>query len=99
MMLRDKDSVEESRSRTSSEVIRVGKKRFYLLKDTWTDAAYDPSKDLPVVTLVRGSDVYQEELGKHRNLARCAGRIPEDARAIIVHDKTVYRLIPQEGPK
>jgi hypothetical protein len=88
-------------SSTSSESARVSPERKvsgkkFLFKDgAWTDKDYDPDKDLPLVTIVRDSNVYKEVLGKRPGLKPyLAGFAPTD-RAIIVYKGTVYKLIPQ----
>lgn len=75
---------------------KVGAKKFLLKNDTWTDKDFDPDKDLPVVTVVRDSNVYSELLARQSGLKPYLGGFPPADRAIIVYRGTVYKLIPQQ---
>jgi len=70
-------------------------KKFLFKDDTWTDKDFDPEKDLPVVTIIRDSNVYKEVLGKRAGLKPYLTAFAETERAIIVYKGTVYKLIPQ----
>jgi hypothetical protein len=91
LALRDSSSAEAVRA---TEKVVSGKK-FSLKNDTWTDKEFDPNKDLPVVTVVRGSNVYNELLAKRAGLKKYFDGIPATERAVIVYKGTVYKLIPQ----
>ena len=75
---------------------KLGNKRFSLKDDTWTDKDFDPDKDLPIVTVVRDSNVYNELLNTRAGLKPYLGGFPPAERAIIVYKGTVYKLIPQQ---
>lgn len=79
-----------------ASVKRINKKDFFFRDNTWTDKDYDPNKDLPVVTIVRDSNVYRELLAKRASLRPYFEGFPENQRAIIVYKGTVYKLIPQK---
>jgi hypothetical protein len=74
---------------------KVGSKRFSLRDDVWTDKDYDPDKNLPVVNIVRDSNVYKELLDKQAGLKAYLDAFHEGERAIIVYKDKVYKLIPQ----
>jgi hypothetical protein len=75
---------------------RAGGKKFYLLGDVWTDKDYKPEKEMPVVTLVRDSDLYKEVLAKNNGLKIYFSRFVEKERVIIVYKDTVYKINPPE---
>ena len=75
---------------------RIGNKRFSLKDDTWTDKTFDPDKDLPVVTIIHSSNVYNELLARQAGLKQYLEPFAEAERAIIVYKGTVYKLIPQQ---
>ena len=90
------------RDNATSESVRPAERRFhnkwFLWKDgAWTDKKFDPDKGLPVVTIIRASNVYNEVLNKHAGLKRYLDVLPETERAIIVYEGTVYKLIPQQN--
>ncbi|HEX5732458.1 MAG TPA: zf-HC2 domain-containing protein [Blastocatellia bacterium] len=74
---------------------KVGNKKFWLSKDTWTDKDYNPNKEMPVVTIERNSDIYKELLTKRSGLKLYLMGFGEGERAIFVYKGTVYRLVPQ----
>jgi hypothetical protein len=76
---------------------KIGSKKFWLSKDTWTDKDYNPNKELPVVTVERDSDIYKEMLTKRSGLKLYLLGFGEGERAIFVYKGTVYRLIPQQS--
>src|SRR6266404_1621688 len=89
------------RESASAEAVRptekkLGNKKFSLKDDTWTDKDFDPDKDLPIVTVIRDSNVYNELLAKQVGLKPYLGGFPPAERAIIVYKGTVYKLIPQQ---
>jgi len=71
-------------------------KKFFLVDGTWTDKDYSPDKDLPIITLVRDSNVFKELLAKRSSLKPYVTFFGETERAIIVYKGTVYKLIPQQ---
>jgi putative zinc finger protein len=75
---------------------RIIKKDFFFRDNTWTDKDFDPNKDLPVVTIIRDSNVYKELLAKRANLRPYLEAFSPNERAIIVYKGTVYKLIPQK---
>ena len=88
------------RERESSEAARlpekkVGNKNFRLKDGTWTDKDFDPDKDLPVITLIRDSNVYKEVFNKHVKLRTYLTGFQQAERAIFVYKGTVYKIIPQ----
>jgi hypothetical protein len=89
------------RDSASAEAVRpterkLGNKKFSLKDDTWTDKEFDADKDLPIVTVIRDSNVYNELLAKQVGLKPYLGGFPPAERAIIVYKGTVYKLIPQQ---
>jgi hypothetical protein len=70
-------------------------KKFLFTEGAWTDKDFDPNKDLPVVTIIRDSNVYKEVLSKRPGLKPFLTGFPAAERAIIVYKGTVYKLIPQ----
>jgi len=74
-------------------------KKFYLKDGTWTDRDYNPDKDLPIITLIRDSNVYKEVLNRRASLKPFLDYFAESERAIIVYKGTVYKLIPQAADK
>lgn len=76
---------------------KVGGKKFWLSKDTWTDKDYNPNKEMPVVTIERDSDIYKELLTKRSGLKLYLMGFGEGERAIFVYKGTVYRLVPQNS--
>jgi hypothetical protein len=91
LALRDSSSSEAARLTEKT----INGKKFSLKNDTWTDEKFEPNKDLPIVTVVRGSNVYNELLTKKTGLKKYFDGIPPSERAIIVYKGTVYKLIPQ----
>lgn len=75
---------------------KVAKKTFTLLDGIWTDKDYRPDKDLPSVTLVRGSDVFTEQLSRHRELKIYLDAFAATDRVIVVYKDTVYKFVPPE---
>jgi hypothetical protein len=87
---------EAVRSRGTAER-KIGKKRFWLRDEIWTDNDYKPEKEMPMVTLVRDSDVFKEVIGKRAALKGYLTAFAENERAIVVYKGTIYKLIPQDG--
>lgn len=88
------------RDPNTTEAVRPEERRFsgkkFLFKDgAWTDKDFNPNKDLPVVTIIRDSNVYQEVLAKRPGLKPFLSGFHATERAIIVYKGTVYKLIPQ----
>ena len=78
---------------------KIAGKKFSFKEGAWTDKDFDPSKSLPVVTIIRDSNVYKEVLTKRAGLKPYLTEFAEADRAIIVYKGTVYKLIPQQGEK
>jgi hypothetical protein len=95
---RFRDSHNEA-ARSASGTVKVGGRRFWLRDDIWTDKDYNPDKEMPIVTIIRDSDVYRELLSKHSGMKPFLTGFAETARVIFVYKGTVYKLIPQEGSK
>ena len=100
--LKRPSSMRALRDSSSTEAVRlterrVGNKRFLLKNDTWTDRSFKPDQDLPVVTVIRDSNVYNELLSKQAGLRTYLGGFTGSERAIIVYNGTVYKLIPQQS--
>ena len=89
--LRDTSSTEAVRANERT----VGGKKFSLKNGTWTDKDFDADKDLPIVTVIRDSNVYNELLGKRSGLKKFFDGFLATDRAIILYKGTVYKLIPQ----
>jgi Putative zinc-finger len=89
---------ETVRSRGTAER-KIGKKRFWLRDEVWTDNDYKPEKEMPMVTLVRDSDVFNEVIGKRAALKGYLTAFAENERAIVVYKGTIYKLIPQDASK
>ncbi len=89
--LRDSSATEAVRP----EERKLNGKKFLLRDGAWTDKDFDPNKDLPIVTLIRDSNVYLEVLNKRPGLKPFLTGFPATERAIIVYKGTVYKLIPQ----
>ena len=97
--MRDGRKLSEAvRSRATAER-KIGKKRFWLRDEIWTDNDYKPEKEMPMVTLVRDSDVFKEVIGKRATLKGYLTAFAENERAIVVYKGTIYKLIPQDGNK
>jgi hypothetical protein len=75
---------------------KIEGKRFVLIKEFWTDRRYDPDKEVPVVTVVRDSDVYRQLVTKVGGLRKLFAGFQESDRVIIVYKGTVYKLLPPE---
>jgi len=85
--------------RSHSPERKVGKKSFWLSRGIWTDSEYNSDQKLPVVTVVRDSDVYKEMLEKNNKLKSFFKGFSETESAIIVFKGAVYNLIPQSQSK
>ena len=73
---------------------RVEGKKFRLLNGIWTDRGFKPDKEMPSVTLVRDSAVYNALLAKEDALRTYLSGFAPSERAIIVYKKIVYKLVP-----
>jgi hypothetical protein len=93
-----RDSRNEA-ARSASGTVKMGGRKFWLRDDIWTDKDYNPDKEMPIVTIIRDSDVYRELLSKHSGMRPFLTGFAETARVIFVYKGTVYKLIPQEGSK
>jgi hypothetical protein len=98
MAMRDSGPGDSVRAKPREER-KVSNKKFFLRGDVWTDKDYNPLKEMPVVTIVRDSDVYREVMAKHSGLKQYFTNFGERDRAIIVYKGTVYKLIPQDASK
>jgi hypothetical protein len=94
---RERADASDSDSARGSNMRKVGSKKFWLSKDTWTDKDYNPNKEMPVVTVERDSDIFKELLTKRSGLKLYLMGFAEGERAIFVYKGTVYRLIPQNS--
>lgn len=94
--MRDGRMNASTRSRGTAER-KIGKKRFWLRDDVWTDNDYKPEKEMPMVTIVRDSDVFKEVIGKRATLKGYLTGFAETERAIVVYKGTIYKLIPQDN--
>ena len=74
---------------------KIGGKTFQLQDGVWTDRNFDPNKNVPVVNIVRDSNVYKELIDKQTGLKSYLDAFNEHERAIIVYKGKVYKLIPQ----
>ena len=74
---------------------KLSGKKFLFRDGAWTDKDFDPNKELPVVTIIRDSNVYKEVMNKRPGLKPFLAGFPAPERAIIVYKGTVYKLIPQ----
>jgi hypothetical protein len=91
LALRDSATGETARV----EERKISGKHFFLRGGAWTDKDYDPDKDLPIVIVIRDSNVYKELLNKHSGLKPIMALFTASERAIIVYKGAVYKLIPQ----
>jgi hypothetical protein len=91
---RDEGDVRKERERASASR-KIDNKTFWLIDDTWTDKDYKKDKELPVVTLIKESDVYREVLEKSSSLQKFFTRFAANEKVIVVYKGTVYRLIPR----
>ncbi len=91
LSLRDSNAAESVRA----DQKELKGKKFSFRDGAWTDKEFDPNKDLPVVTIIRDSNVYKELLSKRPGLKPFLTGFPAAERAIIVYKGTVYKLIPQ----
>lgn len=99
---RRSSAIRALRDSSAAEAVRptekkIGGKKFSLKDDTWTDKEFDPDKDLPTVTIIRDSNVYNELLGKQTGLKPYLTAFAGTERAIVVYKGTVYKLIPQQS--
>jgi hypothetical protein len=99
LAMRDSGSTSEAVKPKPREERKIHKKRFLLRADVWTDKDYNPLKEMPVITIIRDSDVYREVMTKHGGLKPYFAGFGEHDRAIIVFKGTVYKLIPQDAGK
>jgi len=74
---------------------KIGGKTFQLQEGVWTDRGFDSNKNMPVVNIVRDSNVYKELIVKQAGLKSYLDAFTESERAIIVYKGKVYKLIPQ----
>jgi hypothetical protein len=91
------ESVRSDRAHSPEKT--VGKKTFWLSRGVWTDSEYNSDRKLPVVTVVRDSDVYKDILERNKKLKVFLTAFRGTESAIIVFKNTVYSLIPQSETK
>ena len=91
------ESVRSDRAHSPEKT--VGKKTFWLSRGVWTDSDYNSDRKLPVVTVVRDSDVYKDILERNKKLKVFLTAFRGTESAIIVFKNTVYSLIPQSENK
>lgn len=89
----------ESSNRRGLEERRVSGKKFYLIRGVWTDKDYNPDKEMPLVPIIRDSDVYKDVLAKRGGLRAFFSSFATGEQVIVVYKGTVYKLIPQEIQK
>jgi hypothetical protein len=94
--LRDESDVRKEPRRAAASR-KVHDKTFFLIDDVWTDKEYKKDKELPVVTVIKDSDVYKEVLEKRSGLQKFFTSFAANERVIIIYKGTVYKLIPQGG--
>lgn len=94
LAIRDGSIPEATRPKPVAEK-KINGKKFWLRDNVWTDKDYNPEREMPIVTIVRDSDVYRELLSKRSGLKPYFTGFGDHDRAIIVYKGTVYRLIPQ----
>ena len=99
LAIRDNETASLSKNGKGLPEKKINGKRFWLRDDIWTDKDYDPIKELPVVTIVRDSDVFHEVMTKRSGLKPFFTSFGDHDRAIIVYKGTVYKLIPQDASK
>ena len=87
------------RAQRPTTLRKVNKKTFFLVNDYWTDKDYKQGKELPVVTLVKDSDVYREVVARHSDLQRLFSGFAANERVLVVYKNTVYKLIPQDADR
>jgi hypothetical protein len=97
--LRGRDSNEMARSKPRVPGRKIAKKQFWLRDNVWTDENYSPDKDMPVVTLIRDSDVYKEVLVERAGMKSYLTGFGETESVIFVYKDTVYKLVPQKDNK
>lgn len=94
-----RDRSEEARSRPRLPGKKVAKKQFWLRDNVWTDEDYSPDKDMPVVTLIRDSEVYKEVLVARAGMKSYLTGFGETESVIFVYKGTIYKLVPQKDNK
>ena len=87
------------RAQRPTNLRKVSKKTFFLINDYWTDKDYKQDKELPVVTLVKDSDVYREVVARHSDLQKLFAGFAANERVLVVYKNTLYKLIPQDSDK
>jgi hypothetical protein len=94
--LRDEREVRKERARASASRV-VNDKTFFLIDDVWTDQKYNKDKELPIVPVIKDSDVYKALLEKHSGLQKFFKGFAANEKVLVVYKGTVYRLLPQDG--
>ncbi|HKV38400.1 MAG TPA: zf-HC2 domain-containing protein [Blastocatellia bacterium] len=73
---------------------RIEGKKFHMIGGIWTDSEYRPAKEMPAVTIVKASDIYQSLLGREAKLKTYLENFSDSESAIIVYKKVVYKFLP-----
>lgn len=79
----------------SAREMKIAGKKFFLLEGIWTQEDYQKNKELPVVPLEQGSELYNQLMAKHSKLKTYFANFA-DQSAIIVYKGTVYKLTPKK---
>jgi hypothetical protein len=77
---------------------RVETKRFRMQAGIWTDRDFKPAKEIPVVTLVRESEIFKSALEKQPALRGFLAGFGVDDRVIVVYKGIVYKVVPPVVP-
>jgi hypothetical protein len=98
LAIRNSRLTDPARNAGGASERKVGGRKFWLKDGTWVDKDYNPDKELPVVTVIRDSDVFKGLLSKRQGMKPFLTGF-EGAPVIFIYKGTVYKLIPQEGIK
>jgi hypothetical protein len=94
--LREEREMRKEKMRASASR-KVHDKTFFLIDDFWTDQKYSKDKELPVVPVIKDSDVYKGLLEKYSGLQKFFTSFAANEKVIVVYKGTVYKLLPQDG--
>jgi len=92
--LRDTNDGVKPPARSTREM-KVQGKKFFLLDGIWTDKDYRKDKEMPIVPVEQGSELYNQLMTKHSKLKLYFASFA-DQSAIIVYKGTVYKLTPKK---
>jgi hypothetical protein len=97
-----RESSEEAKTRSrstretkSTQETKVGGKKFFLRDGIWTQEDYQKDKEMPLVPVEQGSELYNQLMAKHSKLKLYFTGFA-DQSAIIVYKGTVYKLTPKK---